>query len=126
MVAERLCGSMPMTTRSAVEFKAVLRCSIQQIHRAGRATLHGIAASHQQGVSLLNQGDPKLLIDAGQRGEFQYSKGLPTQFGHGAEGLSSADQPPCMAGTAGLGVRRGGNAEGTGLSNRFAKQLDQR
>jgi hypothetical protein len=36
MVGERLCGSMPMTTRSAVELKAVLRCSIQQIHRAGR------------------------------------------------------------------------------------------
>src|SRR5215207_3587095 len=28
-VAERLCGSMPMTTRSDVELTGVLRCSIQ-------------------------------------------------------------------------------------------------
>jgi hypothetical protein len=38
-VAERLCESMPITTRSAVELKAVLRCSIHKVRRAGRATL---------------------------------------------------------------------------------------
>jgi hypothetical protein len=30
-----------------------------------------------------------------------------------------------MAGTAGLGVRRGGNAERAGLGNRFAQKVDQ-
>ena len=35
------------------------------------------------------------------------------------------DQPPCHGSTAGHGVRRGGNAEGVGLGNRFAQQINQ-
>ncbi len=42
----------------------------------------------------------------------QYAQGLPPQFAHGADGCSSADEPPCQGRTAGYGVRRGGNAEG--------------
>jgi hypothetical protein len=44
----------------------------------------------------------------------------------GTEGIAAADQPPCMASTAGPGVRRGGNAESVGLANRLAEQADQR
>src|SRR3954468_8715429 len=35
MVAERLCGSMPMTTRADVEPNGVLRCSIQLVVEPG-------------------------------------------------------------------------------------------
>ena len=71
--------------------------------------------------------DPALFTDAGQRGELQHSQGLPTQLAHGAPGFLSADEPPCRARTGhGVPVRRGGNAEGAGLGNRFAQQVDQR
>jgi hypothetical protein len=49
----------------------------------------------------------------------------PSQFAHGADGVLSADEPPCVARTAGVGVPRGGNAEGAGLGNRFAQEVDQ-
>jgi len=58
------------------------------------AQAQGITAPHQQGVSLLDHGDPLLFIDAGQRGEFQHSQGLPTQLAHGGGG-SSGDELPC-------------------------------
>ena len=97
----------------------------QEVRQSGLphpvAQIQGIAATHQQDVGLLDHGDPKLLVDAGQRGELQHSQGLPTQFAHGGSGFSSADEPPCMAGTVGIGVHRGGNAEGAGLGNRFAQ-----
>ena len=85
------------------------------------AQIQGIATVDQQDVGLVDHGDPLLFIDAGQRGELQHSQRLPTQFTHGGDGLSSADEPPCRARTGhGVPVRRGGNAEGVGLGNRFA------
>jgi hypothetical protein len=69
----------------------------------------------------------KLFVDTGQRSELQHTQGLPTQFAHWGSGFSSADEPPCSARTChGVPVRRGGNAEGTGLGNRLAQQVDQR
>ena len=91
------------------------------------AQVQGVAAIHQQDVCLSDPGDPAFFVDAGQRGELQHSQGLPTQLAHGGSGLSSADEPPCPARTdLGVPVPRGGNAEGVGLGNRFAQQVDQR
>src|SRR6266496_5671638 len=49
----------------------------------------------------------------------------PTQLAHGCSGLLSADEPPCQFGLP-EGVRRGGNADGVGLGNRFAQEVYQR
>lgn len=57
--------------------------------------------------------------------ELQHSQGLPTHFAHGCPRLVSADELPCMASTVGIGVHRSGNAEGVGLGNRFAQEVDQ-
>jgi hypothetical protein len=65
-----------------------------------------------------------LFFDTGESGELQHSQGLPTQFAQGGGG-SSVDQPPGHGSTAGLGVRRGGNAEGAGLGNGFTQQINQ-
>ena len=90
------------------------------------AQIQGVAAVHEQNVGLLDHGDPTLFFDAGQRGELQHPQGLPTQFAHRGSGFSSADEPPCVVGAAGQGVARGGDAEGAGLGDRFAEQVDQR
>src|SRR5207248_7150092 len=90
------------------------------------AEIQGIAAIHEQDVRLPDQGDPKRFIDAGQRGELQHAQRLPTELAHRGSGLSSADELPCLASTAAVGVRRGGNAEGAALGDRFAQEVDQR
>ncbi len=91
------------------------------------AQVQGVAAVHQQDVCLSDPGDPALFVDAGQRGELQHAQGLPTQFAHGGAGFLSADEPPCRRRTAhGVPVPRGGDAEGVGLGDRFAQEVDQR
>jgi hypothetical protein len=89
------------------------------------AQIQDVAAPEQQGVSLLDRRDPIFFSYAGQRGELQYSQGLPTQFAQGGFGFS-ADRLPCHTSTAGVRVYRGGNEEAVGLGNRFAQQVDQR
>ena len=64
------------------------------------------------------------FFDTGESGEFQHSQRLPTHFAQGGR-LHSADQPPCHASTAGHGVHRSRNAEGAGLGDRFAQQINQ-
>ena len=91
------------------------------------AQVQGVAAIHQQDVCLSDPGDPAFFVDAGQRGELQHAQGLPTQLAHGAAGFLSADETPCPARTAlGVPVPRSGDAEGVGLGDRFAQQVDQR
>src|SRR6266536_1651939 len=62
--------------------------------------------------------------NAGQRGELQHSQGLPTQFAQGvvARPLISRHATPAPPGMA-YAAR---TAEGAGLGNRFAQQVDQR
>ena len=103
----------------------LLFCSDLVAHPVGIAQIQGIATVHQQDVSLPDHGDPKLFIDAGQCGERQHTQGLPAQFAHGGFGFSSADEPLCVDGTTALGVVRSGDAEGAGLGNGFAQQINQ-
>ena len=92
------------------------------------AQIQGIAARHQQDVGLLDQGNPTFFIDAGQGGQLQHSQGLPAQLAHRAVGFLSTDElPRFLAGAdPGVPVHRGRNAEGAGLADRFAQQVDQR
>src|SRR4029079_17908548 len=66
-----------------------------------------------------------LLVDAGQRGELQHSQGLPTQLAHGGSWLPAGDEVPGRAGPAGHAVGRGGDAEGAGLGDRLAEEVNQ-
>src|ERR1035438_5765533 len=88
------------------------------------AQIHGIAAAHQQDVSLLDHRDPLLFTGAGQRGELEHSQRLPTQFAQGG-GSPSGDEAPGHVSSPALGVHRGGNAQGVGLGNRFTQEVDQ-
>ena len=91
------------------------------------AQVQGVAVFHQQDVCLSNPGDPAFFVDAGQRGELQHSQGLPTQLAHGGSGFSSADETPCPTRIdVGVPVRRGGDAEGVGVGDRFTQEVDQR
>src|SRR5215203_5625880 len=98
----------------------------QEISQSGLphpvAQIQRVAAVHQQGVTLLDQGNPEFFVDAGQCGELQHSQGLPAQLDHWAAGLLSADEVPCPGRTGhGVPVRRGGNAEGARLGNRLGQ-----
>src|SRR3954468_19886135 len=75
-----------------------------------------------------DHGNPAFVVDAGERGQFQHSQGLPAQLAHRAARFSSADElPRLLAGTdPGVPVHRGGDAEGAGLADRFAQHVDQR
>jgi hypothetical protein len=89
--------------------------------------IRGVAAVHQQGVHITNPSDPALSTDAGQRGEFQHAQGLPPQLGHGTSWFTAADEPPCSIRTdSRVPISRRGNAQGAGVGDRFAQEVDQR
>src|SRR5215469_6308654 len=83
-----------------------------------RERVGSLTSSNQQGVNLLDQRDPVLFPDTGERGEFQHAQRLPPQFAQGAFG-HSVDQLVDSGKTARVGVPGSGNDEGAGLGDWF-------
>jgi hypothetical protein len=90
------------------------------------AQVRRIAAGHQQDVSLPDPRDPPLLADAGQRCQLEDAQRLPAQVAHGWRHLAGDETPGRGWPAHGVAVLRRGDAEGTGVGDRLAQQVDQR
>ena len=71
------------------------------------------------------KGNLLLYVDGGDRVKLPQGQGSQVPLGRCGLGFSDDEESLCVASDVGVGVRRGGNAEGTGLADRLAQKFDQ-